>query len=229
MAERAAPSALASRAPRGTIVAIQDADLELDPAQLAALVQPIVRGRRECRLRVALPRRHSAARRWMSIAGNRMLTGGDQLLYRSALTDMETCYKIMRADVARSLKLTANRFDIEPEITARLLRGGHRILELPVHFDAAVARCRARRSAGATASARYRCCSASASATKQIKAPTSRSPPRSCQCCGASTGSITRDTGTSTRSQNLIWPSVGMDARSSRRLASDAAMPTASR
>ena len=70
----------------------------------------------------------------MTIAGNRMLTAATNVLYGSAITDMETCYKIMRADVAHSLKLTASRFDIEPEITARLLRGGHRIHELPVRF-----------------------------------------------------------------------------------------------
>jgi hypothetical protein len=49
---------------------------------------------------------------------------------------METCYKIMRADVARSLRLEADRFDIEPQITARLLRAGHHVTELPVRFEA---------------------------------------------------------------------------------------------
>ena len=53
------------------------------------------------------------------------------MLYGSSLTDMETCYKVMRGDVARSLGLSANRFDIEPEITARLLLGGHRIVDVP--------------------------------------------------------------------------------------------------
>jgi hypothetical protein len=56
------------------------------------------------------------------------------MLYGSSLTDMETCYKIMRGDVARGLPLTANRFDIEPEITAKLLLGRHRIVELPISF-----------------------------------------------------------------------------------------------
>jgi glycosyltransferase involved in cell wall biosynthesis len=117
----------------GTIVAIQDADLELDPAQLASLVQPIVSGQanvvygsRFLDGTVRAPR--------MTIAGNRMLTAATNVLYGSAITDMETCYKIMRAEIARSLKLTASRFDIEPQITARLLRGGHRIHELPVRF-----------------------------------------------------------------------------------------------
>ena len=73
---------------------------------------------------------------WLTVAANRLLTGVTNVLYGSALTDMETCYKIMRVEVARSLALTANRFDIEPQITARLLRRGHAIRELPVRFDA---------------------------------------------------------------------------------------------
>jgi glycosyltransferase involved in cell wall biosynthesis len=119
---------------RGTIVAIQDADLELDPQQLSALVTPIVRGEAD----VVYGSRFLAGRPaapWITIAANRALTATTNLLFGSSITDMETCYKIMRADVARSLNLDANRFDIEPQITARLLRGGHRIHELPVKFD----------------------------------------------------------------------------------------------
>jgi glycosyltransferase involved in cell wall biosynthesis len=119
---------------RGTIVAIQDADLELDPQQLSALVTPIVRGEAD----VVYGSRFLAGRPaapWITIAANRALTATTNLLFGSSITDMETCYKIMRAEVARSLNLDANRFDIEPQITARLLRGGHRIHELPVKFD----------------------------------------------------------------------------------------------
>ena len=119
----------------GTIVAIQDADLELDPQQIAALLDPIIR--REAH--VVYGSRFlngSSGAPLMSVAANRFLTGVTNLLYGASLTDMETCYKIMRTDIARSLRLTANRFDIEPEITARLLRAGHRITELPVRFDA---------------------------------------------------------------------------------------------
>ena len=117
----------------GTIIAIQDADLELDPAQLAALVTPIVSGQASVVYGSRFLDGASRAPR-MTIAGNRMLTAATNVLYGSAITDMETCYKIMRADVARSLNLTASRFDIEPQITARLLRGGYRIHELPVRF-----------------------------------------------------------------------------------------------
>ena len=125
---------LGLNAATGTIVAIQDADLELDPQQLSALVTPIVRGEADVvygsRFLAGAP-----AAPWITIAANRALTGTTNLLFGSSITDMETCYKIMRADVARSLKLDANRFDIEPQITARLLAGGYRIHELPVTFE----------------------------------------------------------------------------------------------
>jgi hypothetical protein len=72
---------------------------------------------------------------WLTVAANKILTTVTNVLYGTRLTDMETCYKIVRTDVARSLRLGADRFDIEPEITARLLRYGHRIREVPVRFD----------------------------------------------------------------------------------------------
>jgi glycosyltransferase involved in cell wall biosynthesis len=118
----------------GTIVAIQDADLELDPAQLADLVKPILDGR----TRVVYGSRFLAGRPdapWLSIAANQALTGATNLLFGSRLTDMETCYKVMASDIAKSLNLESNRFDIEPEITAKLLRAGHSILELPIRFE----------------------------------------------------------------------------------------------
>ena len=118
----------------GTIVAIQDADLELDPAQLADLVKPILDGR----TRVVYGSRFLAGRPdapWLSIFANQVLTGTTNVLFGGRLTDMETCYKVMASDIARALNLESNRFDIEPEITAKLLRAGHSILELPIRFE----------------------------------------------------------------------------------------------
>ena len=119
---------------RGTVVAIQDADLELDPVQLGGLVQPILSGEAD----VVYGSRFLAGRPpgpWISVAANRALTSLTNVLFGSRLTDMETCYKIMAGPVARGLKLESNRFDIEPEITAKLLRQRRRIVERPVTFD----------------------------------------------------------------------------------------------
>ena len=118
---------------RGSIVAIQDADLELDPAQLASLVTPILDGDTDVvygsRFLAGMPDAP-----WLSVIANRTLTLLTNVLFGARITDMETCYKIMRTDVARSLALQSNRFDIEPEITAKLLLAGHRIVERPVTF-----------------------------------------------------------------------------------------------
>ena len=119
---------------RGDVVAIQDADLELDPAQLAMLVAPLLAGETDVvygsRFLGGTP---DAPR--LTVIANRTLTSLTNLLFGSAITDMETCYKVMRTSVARSLGLTADRFDIEPEITARLLKAGHTIIERPVKFQ----------------------------------------------------------------------------------------------
>jgi glycosyltransferase involved in cell wall biosynthesis len=121
-------------AARGDVVAIQDADLELDPAQLAGLVAPLLAGQADVvygsRFLDGTP---DAPR--LTVAANRALTSLTNVLFGSNITDMETCYKVMRTSVARSLRLTADRFDIEPEITARLLKAGHTIVERPVKFQ----------------------------------------------------------------------------------------------
>ncbi len=119
---------------RGSVIAIQDADLELDPAQLADLVAPILDGEATVVYgsRFLAP---TSSAPWLTVVANRVLTGVTNLLYGSRITDMETCYKIMDTEVARSLGLESNRFDIEPEITAKLLRHGHTIVERPVRFE----------------------------------------------------------------------------------------------
>ena len=118
---------------RGTIIAIQDADLELDPAQLADLVAPILRGDTAVVYGSRFMTRRPGVPRLTRLA-NWVLTAITNALYGSSLTEMETCYKILRSDVARGLDLAADRFDIEPEITARLLLAGHHIVERPVTF-----------------------------------------------------------------------------------------------
>jgi glycosyltransferase involved in cell wall biosynthesis len=117
----------------GSIIAIQDADLELDPEDLPRLVEPILQGQAS----VVYGSRFLCGRPdapWKTIAANAFLTQMTNVLFGSSITDMETCYKVMTTEVARSLKLRSNRFDIEPEITAKLLLAGHRIVERPVAF-----------------------------------------------------------------------------------------------
>jgi glycosyltransferase involved in cell wall biosynthesis len=120
-------------AARGTVIAIQDADLELDPAQIGGLVRPVLDGEADVVYGSRFLDGASRAPR-LTFLANRALTALTNLLYGSSITDMETCYKVMRTSVARGLGLTADRFDIEPEITARLLNSGHRIVERPVQF-----------------------------------------------------------------------------------------------
>jgi glycosyltransferase involved in cell wall biosynthesis len=118
---------------RGTVIAIQDADLELDPQQIGGLLDPILRGDADAVYGSRFM--HGAAHvPLMTRIGNASLTWLTNALYGSALTDMETCYKIMRGDLARGLPLTADRFEIEPEITVMLLASGARIVERPVVF-----------------------------------------------------------------------------------------------
>lgn len=118
----------------GDVVVIQDADLEYDPSELPRLMEPIRQGRAKVvygsRL-LGRPRRMTFVQ-WI---GNRGLTFLTNVLYGGTLTDMETCYKMMPTEVARSLDLKARRFDVEPEITAKLLRAGYRILEVPISYE----------------------------------------------------------------------------------------------
>ncbi|MFH1085055.1 MAG: glycosyltransferase family 2 protein [Chloroflexota bacterium] len=120
----------ALQAASGDAVIIQDADLEYDPHDYAALLQPIVEGRS----RVVYGVRHLNAQRPLMRLGNQFLTWLTNLLYGVRLHDMETCYKVMTADIGRTLDIECNRFDLEPEITAKIVRQGHAIVEVPISY-----------------------------------------------------------------------------------------------
>ena len=118
---------------RGDLVLIQDADLEYDPNDWPKLLAPILSGK----ARVVYGSRFTGERKnmlpmhWM---GNRLLSLITNVLYSSTLSDMETCYKLFDAQVLEGLTVVSNRFDFEPEITAKVLRRGHRIYEVPISY-----------------------------------------------------------------------------------------------
>lgn len=125
----------ALRYARGSYVIIQDADLEYDPAEYTKLLEPVRRGFAVVVYGTRAFASHAAYSYWYVI-GNRAVTTAVNVLYNVYLSDMETCYKLMPLDVARSLHLEARGFELEPEVTAKLLRLGHRIYEVPITYRA---------------------------------------------------------------------------------------------
>ncbi len=114
----------------GDSVIIQDADFEYDPQDFIALIEPVNSGRADVVYGVRSLENQKRIMKW----GNRFLTGITNLLYGQKLRDMETCYKVMRREIALGLDLESDGFDIEPEITAKVLRSGYTIYEVPISY-----------------------------------------------------------------------------------------------
>jgi glycosyltransferase involved in cell wall biosynthesis len=119
----------------GDIVMVQDADLELDPAEIPSLLAPIVAGRTDVVFGSRFKGRGRGRTPLVGYAGNFGLTWAANILYFTRLTDILTCYKVLHADVARTLDLRCDGFDLDAEITCRLLRDGHKIVEVPVTYQ----------------------------------------------------------------------------------------------
>ena len=117
----------------GDLVLIQDADLEYDPEDWPKLLAPVFRGRATVVYgsRFTGERRNMLLLHWM---GNRLLSLTTNLLYNTTLSDMETCYKLFDRRVLEGITIRSDRFDFEPEITAKVLRQGVRIYEVPISY-----------------------------------------------------------------------------------------------
>jgi glycosyltransferase involved in cell wall biosynthesis len=118
----------------GDIVAIQDADLEYSPEEFPQLADLIVDGRADVVYGSRFLGRHRVFL-FTHYLGNRVLTLITNVLYNTMLTDMETCYKVMRREVLQGLNLESNGFGIEPEITAKIFKRGYRVYEVPITYD----------------------------------------------------------------------------------------------
>ena len=122
----------------GDYIIIQDADLEYDPLQMKDLVRPIIEGKAKVVYGTRLNRLPNLKRDeknplfLLHYLGNRFLSLITSALYGQWITDMETCYKLFPKKVVLGMKLSAKRFDFEPEITAKLLKKGYKILEVPI-------------------------------------------------------------------------------------------------
>jgi glycosyltransferase involved in cell wall biosynthesis len=117
----------------GNYVSIQDADLEYDPEDMSDLLEPIKKGKAEIVYGSRFLGPHLNLLFWHRV-GNDFLNLLINILYNTTLSDMETCYKVIPTTVFKSLKVSSNGFDIEPEITCKLLQKGYRIYEVPISY-----------------------------------------------------------------------------------------------
>ena len=119
---------------RGDLVIIQYADLEYSPEEYPQLIELICQGRADVVYGSRFIGRHRVFL-FSHYIGNRIITLLANVVYNTMLSDMETCFKVMRAEIVRGMTLKSNGFGIDPELTAKIFKGGHRVYEIPITYD----------------------------------------------------------------------------------------------
>ena len=119
----------------GDIIMIQDADLEYNPEEIKKLITPILEGKAKVVYGSRLMGKVTGFSIRSHYYGNLFLSLMTRILYNQKITDMETCYKVMAREVIWALKIGSNRFNFEPEITAKIIKKRYKILELPINYN----------------------------------------------------------------------------------------------
>lgn len=118
----------------GDFVVVQDADLEYDPKEFKMLLQPLIEDKADVVYGSRFLSRQNKAKYELFSLGNKALSLATTILYFKRITDMETCYKMFKKDVIKGITIKSNGFDMEPEITAKILKKGYRVLEMPITY-----------------------------------------------------------------------------------------------
>jgi glycosyltransferase involved in cell wall biosynthesis len=117
----------------GDLILIQDADFEYKPEEYPKLLEPIIKNKAKVVYGVRFTEQHKPRYKFYYL-GNLILTSITNILYNSKIKDMETCYKVFKKEIIRDMKLKSKRFDFEPEITAKILKKGYKIFEVPITY-----------------------------------------------------------------------------------------------